>query len=95
MKKIIFSVIMLPVMIVISTIECILKLSVKLSTVVVGLFYNILLICMVIAVCTRQWESLGVLVLVAVIGLILVYGNATLLYLVGEAKSYINKLKSV
>ena len=95
MKKIIFSVIMLPVMIVISTIECIFKLSVKLSTVVVGLFYNILLICMVIAVCTRQWESLGVLVLVAVIGLILVYGNATLLYLVGEAKSYINKLKSV
>ena len=95
MKKIIFSVIMLPVMIVISIIECILKLSVKLSTVVVGLFYNILLICMVIAVCTKQWESLGVLVLVAVIGLILVYGNATLLYLVGEAKSYINKLKSV
>ena len=82
-------------MIVISIMECILKLSVKLSTVVVGLFYNILLICMVIAVCTRQWESLGVLVLVAVIGLILVYGNATLLYLVGEAKSYINKLKSV
>lgn len=95
MKKMFISLITLPIMIVISIMECILKLSVKLSTVVVGLFYNILLICMVIAVCTRQWESLGVLVLVAVIGLILVYGNATLLYLVGEAKSYINKLKSV
>ena len=95
MKKMFISLITLPIMIVISIMECILKLSVKLSTVVVGLFYNILLICTVIAVCTKQWESVGILVLVAVIGLILVYGNATLLYLMGEAKSYISKLKGV
>ena len=79
----------------IAVMEILLKLSVKLSTVIIGLFLNILLICMVVAVCTKQWESLGVLVLAGAIGLILVYGNATLLFLIREAKSYINKLKSV
>ena len=79
----------------ITVMEILLKLSVKLGTVIIGLFLNILLICMVIAVCTKQWESLGVLALAGAIGLILVYGNATLLFLLREAKAYINKVKSV
>lgn len=93
MKKVLLSIVTLPLMIVFVMVEWLLKLSVKISTVVVGLFFNILLICMVIAICTSQWNSLGILVIVAVVGLILVYGNATLLYLIGEARAYVKKLR--
>jgi len=93
MKRVLLSIVTLPLMIVFVMAEWLLKMSVKVSTVVVGLFFNILLICMVIAICTGQWRSLGILVIVAVGGLILVYGNATLLYLIGEARAYLKKLR--
>ena len=93
MKRVLLYIVTLPLMIVFVMAEWLLKMSVKVSTVVVGLFFNILLICMVIAICTGQWSSLGILVIVAVGGLILVYGNATLLYLIGEARAYLKKLR--
>ena len=93
MKRVLLFIVTLPLMIVFVMAEWLLKMSVKVSTVVVGLFFNILFICMVIAICTGQWSSLGILVIVAVGGLILVYGNATLLYLIGEARAYLKKLR--
>ena len=93
MKKIILTIIMLPLMIIIVIVEWLLKLSVKISAVVAGLFFNVLFICMIIAICTSQWSSLGILAIVAVAGLMLVYGNATLLYLFSEARAYVNELR--
>lgn len=63
-----------------------LKVLVKLSTAAVGLGINVLLVCMLVAVCTRQWVSLAVLVLMALMGLVLVYGEATILYLINKAR---------
>lgn len=93
MKKLLLTIIMLPLMIIIEIVELLLKLIVKISTVVIGLFFNVVFICMIIAICTGQWSSLGILVIIAVAGFILVYGNATLLYLISETRTYVNKLR--
>ena len=86
MKKMISVIWVWPMVIVLGIIECTLKMLVKISTVAVGLGINVLLVCMLVAVCTQQWSSLGVLAVMALIGLLLVYGQATVLYLINEAR---------
>ena len=86
------NIILRPIILIVVLIEFILKLATKASTFVIGLFINILLICMFIALCTQQWIPLGILLLVLLIGIAFVYGNATVLYLISEAKEYIRGL---
>ena len=95
MKGVLISIIVCPIMIVLVIMEWLMKLGVKFSTVAIGLLFNVLLVCMVIAICTKQWASTGLLFLIAIIGLVFVYGNATLLYFIGEMKSRINKWRGV
>jgi len=95
MRKVLISLIACPITIILVIMEWLLKLGMKLSTVVVGLFFNVILVCMIIAVCNKQWQSVGLLIIIALIGLAAVYGNATLLYLIGEMRQRITKWRGV
>lgn len=72
--------------------EWLIKLVIKIYTIASGLLINILMICMFVAICNRHWESVGLLALFVVIGLLLAYGNATILFLIGELKSHIRSV---
>lgn len=91
----VFVIILCPILGVLTVVEWLMKLGVKLSTVTFGMLFDVLLVCMVIALYTKQWESAGLLMLVAIISLGIVYGNATILFLVGEMKSMINRWRGV
>lgn len=93
MKKILSKIIVWVLLLVLTITEWMFMVLVKISTVVVGLFFNVLLICMIIAVGTKEWKSLGILIFVATIGMLFVYGKAALLYFVSEAKADVNKLR--
>lgn len=95
MRKVLISFIACPITIILVIMEWLLKLGMKLSTVVVGLFFNVILVCMIIAVCNKLWQSVGLLIIIALIGLAAVYGNATLLYLIGEMRQRITKWRGV
>ena len=95
MRKVLISLIAFPITIILGIMEWLLKLAMKLSTVVVGLFFNVIIVCVIIAVCTKQWQSAGLLIIIAWRGLAAVYGNATLLYLIGEMRQCITKLRGV
>ena len=90
MKRALFRTITTPLIVVLTIMEWVLKLTMKVSTVAAGLFVNVLLICMIISIFNRHWEAFGLLVLFLVAGLVLVYGYATVLYLIGEIKACIN-----
>lgn len=92
-KKVLYGITVLPVILIFTWAEWLLKLLVKISSVATGLMINVLLVCMCICICTRQWVSLGILILCMTGGLLVVYGQATLLYLISEANVYINKKK--
>lgn len=91
MKKTTYSFLVWSLMVVLTALEVGLKVLVKLCTIAVGLGINILVVCMLIAICTKQWTSLGVLAIIAAIGLVLIYGQATVLYLITEARVYLKR----
>ena len=90
MKRALFRIITFPLIVVLTVIEWVLKLTMKVGNMAAGLFINVLLICMIISICTRHWEAFGLLVLFMVAGLVLVYGYATVLYFIGEIKACIS-----
>ena len=90
MKRALFRIIILPLIVVLTIIEWVLKLTMKVGNVAAGLFINVLLICMIISICNRHWDTFGLLALFMVVGLVLVYGYATVLYLIGEIKACIS-----
>lgn len=89
MKRALFRIIISPLIVVLTIIEWVLKLTMKVGNVAAGLFINVLLICMIISICNRHWETFGLLALFIVVGLMLVYGYVTVLYLIGEIRAYI------
>lgn len=91
MKNILFKIITSPLLLLITVLEWMFKLLLKISTVAAGLLINVLLICMFIAICTRQWTSLGILLLCTAGGLLFVFWRATILYIIGEAKNWLSK----
>lgn len=90
MKRALFRIIISPLIVVLTIMEWVLKLTMKVGNVAAGLFINVFLICMIISICNQHWEAFGLLVLFMVAGLVLVYGYATVLYLIGEIKACIN-----
>ena len=92
MKRALFRIITTPLIVVLTIMEWVLKLTMKVSNVAVGLFINVLVICMIISTFNRNWDAFGLLVLFMVAGLVLVYGYATVLYLIGEIKACINSV---
>ena len=92
MKRALFRIIISSLIVVLTIIEWVLKLTMKVGNVAAGLFINVLLICMIISLCNRHWETVGLLALFMVVGLVLVYGYATVLYLIGEIKTCISSV---
>ena len=92
MKRALFRIITFPLIVVLTVIEWVLKLTMKVGNMAAGLFVNVLLICMIISICNRHWDTFGLLVFFMVAGLVLVYGYATILYLIGEIKACISSV---
>lgn len=90
MKRALFRIIISPLIVVLTIIEWVLKLTMKVGNVAAGLFINVLLFCMIISICNRHWDTFGLLALFMVVGLVMVYGYATVLYLIGEIKACIS-----
>ena len=90
MKNILYKIITGPLLLLVTVMEWLFKLLLKISTVAAGLLINVLLICMFISIWTRQWILLGILTLCATIVLLLVYGETLLLYKIGEAREFID-----
>lgn len=93
MKKVLSKIIVWPLMLIFVAVEQVLRVMVKISTVAAGLFINVLLICMLVAIFTQQWVSLGILFLFMVIVSLFIFGHATILYFIGEARESIKNLK--
>ena len=75
-KKVLYKIIVWPLILILTIVEWLLKLLIKISTIVVGLLINALLVCIFIAICTRQWISVGILVLCMASSSLLVYIQA-------------------
>lgn len=91
MKIVLVKVLIWPLKIIVTILEILLKLVIKINTMVSGLLINILLIYVVVSICTKQWISLGIVVAIAVMDIGLIYGQATLLYFISEAKEFIQR----
>lgn len=88
-KKVLYKIIPQPLLQSFSIVEWLLKFLIKINAIVAWLLINVLLICMFIAICTRQWTSLGILAICMVFTLVFLYGQTTMLYLISEARVYI------
>ena len=92
MKRVLFRIITFPLIVVLTVIEWVLKLTMRVGNVAAGLFINVLLFCIVIAIFNRNWNAFGLLVFCLISGMILIYSYATILYWIGEIKTNINIL---
>lgn len=95
MKKVLAKIIACILMVLIVIVEWLLKLLVKCCTIASGLLMNVLVVCMIVSIFTKQWFSLGILTGVMVLTFGLVYGHATLLFTVGEAREYARNIFNV
>lgn len=88
--KLLGKVIALPAILVLTVLEIIFKLFIKIGTLILGLFLLLIIVCMVMAVINSQWVSLGILTGLIVVGFIALFGVATV-YVYIEIKN--EKLK--
>ena len=91
MKMVLVKVLIWPLELIITILESLLKLVIKIATVASGLLINILLICIVISICAKQWISLSILIVAAFMDIGLIYGHAILLYYIGETKEFLQR----
>ena len=89
MKIVLVKVLIWPLIIIVTIFESLLKFVIKINTMVSGLLINILLICVVVSICTKQWISLGILIVMGLMDIGLIYGQATLLHIFSEAKEFL------
>lgn len=75
--KLLGKVIALPAILVLTVLEIIFKLFIKIGTLILGLFLLLIIVCMVMAVINSQWVSLGILTGLIVVGFIALFGVAT------------------
>ena len=84
--KFLGKVIALPVILVLTVLEILFKLLMKMESLLLGLFLLLIIVCMVIAVITSQWVSLGILAALVVVGFIAMFGVTTVSLYVEVAK---------
>ena len=68
----------LPIIVLLSAIEIIVNVCVKLLTWAAGLFTVLLLICAILAIINQNWIGLGILFAAMVSGMIILYGSASI-----------------
>lgn len=68
----------LPIIVLLSAIEIIVNVCVKMLTWVAGLFTILLLFCTIIAIINQNWIGLGILFAAMVSGMIILYGSASI-----------------
>ena len=75
--KLLGKVIALPAILVLTVLEILFKLFMKMGALILGLFLLLIIVCMVMAVINSQWVSLGILTGLIVVGFIALFGVAT------------------
>lgn len=84
--KFLGKIIAIPIIPVLVMIHLLLALVIYLGSRVLAIFINILIICAIVAIINAQWVSLGILIVLALIGLVLLFGAATIQMIVDDTK---------
>lgn len=84
--KFLVKVIALSVILVLTVLEILFKLLMKMGSLILGLFLLLIIVCMVMAVINSQWVSLGILVGLVAVGFIVMFGVTTVSVYVEVAK---------
>ena len=84
--KLLGKVIALPVILVLTVLEILFKVLMKMGSFILGVFLLLIILCMVMAIINSQWVSLGILVGLVAVGFIVMFGITTVSVYVEVAK---------
>lgn len=86
MLKILRGVITFPIVLVLSILELVLTLVLKVSTIGAGIFIALMGVLIILAIVNGMWLQVGILAAIVVVGMILLYGAATMVAVIGGMK---------
>ena len=82
----------LPVVILLSITEVILRIGVRMLNCVVGLFVTLLAALSLVSIISHNWIGLGILLGAMIVGMLLVYGSATIIGIIEWLKDLMDDL---
>lgn len=79
-------IITLPVVLILSVLELLLTLVLKVTTIGAGIFMTLMGVLIIFGIVNGMWLQVGILAVIVVVGMILLFGAATMVAVIGGVK---------
>lgn len=86
MLRVLWRTITLPVVLVLCILELLLTLVLKVSSIGAGIFISLMGVLIILGIVNGMWLQVGILAIIVVAGMILLFGAATMVAVIGGVK---------